>query len=168
MINSTKNLPRRLSAQLAANMNLTLTWTSSGISTLSPTKKPTPTSPQHPPPPAFVKTALALLRAYFRGHPTAFLEIPLDPPSGTPFQLDVWTGCRTIPWGQTCSYAQLASIIGRPKAARAVGNALANNPIPIIVPCHRVVRADGTLGRFGLGPDMKRLLLNLEQQSAAT
>ena len=170
MSDSTKTQPARLSAQLAPNIHFTFTWTSSGISTLSlsPTKTATPSSVQHSQPPPFVQTALTLLTAYFRAQPTTFHEIPIDPPFGTPFQRAVWSACRTIPWGQTRSYSSLASIIARPTAARPVGNALARNPIPIIVPCHRVIRADGTLGGFGLGPKIKRLLLNLELPSTAT
>jgi len=74
----------------------------------------------------------------------------------------VWLAARLIPYGETRSYRQLAASIGQPGAARAVGQALARNPLAIIVPCHRVLQADGGLGGFGGGPDMKRYLLSLE------
>jgi len=86
-------------------------------------------------------------------------------PRGTPFQLDVWEALRRIPWGETVSYGELARRIGKPRAVRAVGRANGANPIPIVVPCHRVVGADGSLTGFGGGLEAKRLLLALESDA---
>jgi methylated-DNA-[protein]-cysteine S-methyltransferase len=100
------------------------------------------------------------LAAYFRGELLEF-EIPLRM-FGTPFQRQVWAGLQAIPYGLTVSYAELAQKIGRPGASRAVGSANGRNPIAIIVPCHRVIAADGTLGGYGGGLDRKEWLLELE------
>ena len=81
---------------------------------------------------------------------------------GTPFQRSVWEGIRSIPRGATISYAELARRIGRPGASRAVGQAVGANPIPLLIPCHRVVGANGGLGGFGGGLPMKRALLRQE------
>lgn len=101
------------------------------------------------------------LDAYFAGKLTHF-EIPLKV-SGTPFQERVWKALCEIPYGQTWSYAQLAAHIGNPKAVRAVGTANGRNPISIIVPCHRVIGADGSLVGYGGGLDKKTFLLQLEK-----
>lgn len=82
---------------------------------------------------------------------------------GTLFQLDVWNYLRGIPIGETVTYKRIASAIGAPKAFRAVANACGANPMPIIVPCHRAVRSDGSIGGFALGPQMKKELLDREQ-----
>ena len=89
--------------------------------------------------------------------------VPLDLRGGTPFQRAVWRVLRRIPRGQTRSYAWVARQIGRPRATRAVGAACRANPVPLIVPCHRVVASDGSLGGFSAGRDWKRRLLSLEQ-----
>jgi len=102
------------------------------------------------------------LRAYFRGERKEF-DLPLAP-EGTEFQLRVWNRLRTIPYGETISYAQLAERIGNPKAVRAVGLANGSNPIPIIVPCHRVIGSDGSLTGFGGGLPTKKMLLELESR----
>jgi len=81
---------------------------------------------------------------------------------GTPFQLEVWRMLQTIPYGETRTYAQIARDIGRPAATRAVGAANGANPIPIIIPCHRVIGSNGSLTGFGGGIDVKRRLLDLE------
>jgi len=81
---------------------------------------------------------------------------------GTPFQQKVWRAIQTIPKGQTRSYTWLARKVGRPKAVRAVANACGANPYPIVVPCHRVIRSDGTLGGFSGGLKLKRKLLAAE------
>ena len=107
--------------------------------------------------------ACSQLDAYFSHRLTAF-AVPLGL-NGTPFQLRVWTALSEIPFGQTLSYGQLARAVGRPSASRAVGAANGRNPIAIIVPCHRVVGADGSLTGFGGGIERKRLLLNLERSS---
>ncbi|MCL5793395.1 MAG: methylated-DNA--[protein]-cysteine S-methyltransferase [Candidatus Thermoplasmatota archaeon] len=101
----------------------------------------------------------AVLR-YFDGQ---FLNLPVDI-QGTGFQRRVWAALKTIPYGETRSYQQIANLIGSPKAHRAVANACAANPVPLIVPCHRVVRKDGTLGGYALGIERKRLILQLEKE----
>ncbi|MDR1207522.1 MAG: methylated-DNA--[protein]-cysteine S-methyltransferase [Rickettsiales bacterium] len=83
-------------------------------------------------------------------------------PAGTPFQMDVWRALLKIPFGKTCSYKDIAVAVGRPKAVRAVGNAVGKNPIPIIIPCHRVIASDDGIGGFSLGLPLKRKLLKLE------
>jgi methylated-DNA-[protein]-cysteine S-methyltransferase len=102
------------------------------------------------------------LQAYFRGELKEF-DLPLAM-EGTEFQLRVWNKLREIPYGETISYAQLAGRIGNPKAVRAVGLANGSNPIPIIVPCHRVIGSDGSLTGFGGGLTTKRKLLELENK----
>lgn len=102
------------------------------------------------------------LNAYFAGKLKTF-DLPLAL-SGTPFQCDVWNELRHIPFGETCSYAELAEMIDRPKAVRAVGAANGQNPIPIIIPCHRVIGKDGSLTGFGGGVKMKAWLLAHESE----
>ncbi|MBS0215279.1 MAG: methylated-DNA--[protein]-cysteine S-methyltransferase [Proteobacteria bacterium] len=97
---------------------------------------------------------------YFAGKRTTF-TVPLAP-RGTPFQLAVWNALREIPFGDTWSYGDLARHIDQPSAVRAVGAANGRNPIPIIVPCHRVIGSDGTLTGFGGGLPTKEFLLRLE------
>jgi methylated-DNA-[protein]-cysteine S-methyltransferase len=100
------------------------------------------------------------LAAYFAGELREFdLEVALR---GTEFQQRVWAALREIPYGRTCSYAELATAIGRPTAVRAVGLANGRNPVSIVVPCHRVVGTDGSLTGYGGGTDRKRSLLELE------
>ena len=84
--------------------------------------------------------------------------------TGTPFQVAVWEALRTIPYGQTCTYGEVATLIGRPGAARAVGSACHRNPLLIVVPCHRVVGSGGALTGFACGLESKRLLLKIEQK----
>lgn len=105
------------------------------------------------------------LDAYFAGKLRKF-TVPLDL-QGTPFQLQVWSTLRKIPFGKAVSYGEEARMLGKPKAARAVGSANGRNPIPIIVPCHRVVAGDGSLGGYSAGLPMKRKLLALEGVSVA-
>jgi methylated-DNA-[protein]-cysteine S-methyltransferase len=100
------------------------------------------------------------LDEYFRGVRTRF-ELPVRL-QGTPFQLAVWSALLDIPHGRTSTYAQVAARIGRPRAARAVGAANGRNPISIVVPCHRLIGADGGLTGYGWGLDRKRRLLELE------
>ena len=109
----------------------------------------------------FIAQARQALADYFGGVTTDFASLTLDP-HGTPFQLQVWQELRRIPWGQTISYGELARRLGNPKAARAVGQANAVNPIPLIIPCHRVIAADGSLGGYSSGLDRKRWLLRHE------
>jgi methylated-DNA-[protein]-cysteine S-methyltransferase len=101
------------------------------------------------------------LTRYFAGGRARF-DVPLDLSRGTAFQRAVWRACARIPSGQMRSYADLARMAGRPGAARAVGNAMHNNPVPIVVPCHRVIKSDGSLGGFGSGVSLKKKLLRIE------
>jgi O-6-methylguanine DNA methyltransferase len=89
---------------------------------------------------------------------------PLDLAAGTPFQRKVWAALRRIPAGRTESYGQLAAAVGAPKAARAVGSACAANPMPLLIPCHRVIASGGGLGGFSGGLHWKRLLLAREAE----
>jgi len=90
------------------------------------------------------------------------VRLPVDI-RGTDFQLKVWMALRDIPLGETRSYSDMARIIGEPKAVRAVANACASNPVPLIIPCHRVIRRDGSLGGYGWGIGRKKILLSNEQ-----
>lgn len=101
------------------------------------------------------------LDAYFAGRLKKF-EVPVAP-QGTPFQKQAWKALTQIPYGATRSYGEQACAIGRPKAVRAIGAANGRNPIPIIIPCHRVIGADGSLTGFGGGMATKQFLLELEQ-----
>ena len=100
------------------------------------------------------------MNAYFAKELRIF-KLPLAP-RGTTFQLDVWRALRDIPYGETRSYAQIARTIGKPEAIRAVGAANGANPLPIVVPCHRVIGSNGSLTGFGGGLEAKRFLLDLE------
>jgi methylated-DNA-[protein]-cysteine S-methyltransferase len=100
-------------------------------------------------------------RRYFDGELDALDALPVDT-GGTPFQQAVWTALRAIPCGHTVSYGTLAARIGSPTAVRAVGAANGRNPVPIVIPCHRVIAANGTLWGYGGGLDMKRWLLRHE------
>jgi methylated-DNA-[protein]-cysteine S-methyltransferase len=106
------------------------------------------------------KAVIRQLQAYFEGKQKAF-DLPLVL-EGTEFQLLVWRNLRKIPYGETVSYGQLARRIGSPEAARAVGLANGSNPIPIIIPCHRVIGSNGDLTGFGGGLPVKKKLLALE------
>jgi methylated-DNA-[protein]-cysteine S-methyltransferase len=110
--------------------------------------------------PASFEAVTGQLSEYFQGRRRAF-ELPLAP-RGTQFQRRVWLALTEIPYGETISYGELARRIGKPNASRAVGLANGANPLPIIVPCHRVIGADGTLTGFGGGLAVKRKLLALE------
>lgn len=100
------------------------------------------------------------LHDYFKGERIQF-DVPLDL-SGTPFQRKVWEALREIQYGETRSYKQIAESIGAPKAVRAIGGANNQNPLPIIVPCHRVIGSNGAMVGYGGGLDKKEILLNLE------
>jgi methylated-DNA-[protein]-cysteine S-methyltransferase len=106
------------------------------------------------------------LRAYLAGRKVDFPD-KLDLAGVTPFQREVWQVVRRIPYGQTRTYTWVASQIGTPTAVRAVGQALGRNPLPIIIPCHRVLAGDGGPGGFRGGLEMKRFLLALEKTAAA-
>ena len=116
---------------------------------------------QAAPSPKLFQGLMERIRAYFNGLKVIFPD-ELDLTGYTDFQLKVWETTKLIPYGETRSYIWVAQQIGKPKAARAVGQALGRNPIPIIIPCHRVLGSNGSLTGFGGGVDMKRHLLSLE------
>lgn len=101
------------------------------------------------------------LRAYFEGNLTCF-DLKLKP-QGTDFQLKVWQALLQIPYGETRSYGEIAAMVGNPDASRAVGSANGQNPLPIVIPCHRVIGSDGGLTGFGGGLECKKFLLSHEQ-----
>lgn len=109
-----------------------------------------------------LRQAAAELAAYFAGRLRAF-TVPLAP-KGTPFQQKVWKVLREIPYGETRSYKELAIAVGNEKACRAVGMANNRNPLPIFIPCHRVVGSDGKLVGYAGGLDVKTYLLELEKE----
>ncbi|HXJ42628.1 MAG TPA: methylated-DNA--[protein]-cysteine S-methyltransferase [Bryobacteraceae bacterium] len=111
-------------------------------------------------PGAVVRLAERQLREYLAGERAAF-DLPLDP-EGTSFQLEVWQALCRIPYGQTRSYRDIARAVNRPKGFQAIGQANTRNPLPIVVPCHRVIAVDGTMGGYGGGLERKRLLLETE------
>ena len=113
------------------------------------------------PPPRVLEVARQV-RTYFDGTP---LETPwdcLDLDRFTPLQRDVLAATSEIPFGEVRTYGDVARVVGRPRASRFVGTTLAKNPFPILIPCHRVIRADGTVGQFGGGTELKRRMLVLE------
>jgi methylated-DNA-[protein]-cysteine S-methyltransferase len=110
---------------------------------------------------AVLATTVRQLDSYFAARLRTF-DLPLAA-AGTPFQQRVWSALREIPFGETRNYGQLARAIGKPSAMRAVGAANGRNPIAIVVPCHRVIGANGSLTGFGGGIERKRFLLSLEQ-----
>ena len=110
-----------------------------------------------------LQEACRQLQAFFGGELRSF-DLPLAPSYGTGFQRRVWEELCRLPFGTTINYSRLAARIGRPKAVRAVGAANGRNPIPIIVPCHRVIGSNGSLTGYAGGTDMKRQLLELEAQ----
>lgn len=108
----------------------------------------------------WLQEAQKQLEAYFSGALQHF-DLPMDLDSATPFQKTVWQGLMGVPWGQTRTYQTLAQEIGRPKACRAVGSACGQNPLPILIPCHRILATRG-LGGYHEGLDRKIFLLQLE------
>ena len=108
----------------------------------------------------FFQPLFKQLDRYFQGRRVEF-RFPLDL-RGTEFQVKVWRKLTEIPYGEVRSYKWVAEQVGRPRAYRAVGNAVASNPIAIIIPCHRVIRSDGSIGGYGYGIGMKKKLLQLE------
>ena len=107
-------------------------------------------------------TTLARQLTQFAAGKSVRFAVPLDLTAGTPFQQAVWRALLKIPRGETRSYAWVAKQVGRPRATRAVGAACGSNPVPLIVPCHRVVASDGSLGGFSGGLPVKKKLLKLE------
>ncbi len=110
--------------------------------------------------PAFFREAKSQLIAYLNNE-TKYFDLSLAP-IGTPFQQAVWQALLRIPYGEVRSYRWVAEQVGNPKAVRAVGGANARNPIPVIIPCHRVIGADGSLTGFGGGLNVKQALIDLE------
>lgn len=138
---------------------LSIDATPRGVTSIRPGR---PAAGQPPAVRRVVQRAQAELREFFSGQ-RAFFTVPVDL-SGVPeFQGKVLRATAGIPFGESRSYGWLADRIGHPRAARAVGTALGRNPVPFIVPCHRIVRDDGSLGGYGLGLPMKRSLLLLER-----
>jgi methylated-DNA-[protein]-cysteine S-methyltransferase len=114
----------------------------------------------------FFADLIRRFKAYFNGRRVEFPD-KLDLSGATPFQREVWQATRLIPYGETRSYTWVAGWIGKSKAARAVGQALGRNPLPVIIPCHRVLAGDGGIGGFGGGIEMKRFLLRLEGKTGS-
>ena len=108
-----------------------------------------------------LREAARQLKEYFSGVRHAF-DLPLRP-SGTEFQKQVWLALCGIPYGETVTYGQIAAAVGRPRGTQAVGQAVGANPIPFLIPCHRVVGKNGKLTGFALGLELKEALLKLEQ-----
>jgi len=112
-------------------------------------------------PPELLSQCVAQLDEYFHGRRKRF-DVPLDLSAGTEFYREVWRLVRAIPYGRTRSYSAIAETLGRPQASRAVGQANGRNPIPIIIPCHRVIGKDGGLTGYAYGLDIKEALLSIE------
>lgn len=119
--------------------------------------------------PGVLKPYREVIESYLAGERTDLKAIPLDTRRSTDFFTKAWAACRQIPEGETRTYAWLANEAGRPRAMRAAGQAMARNPLPLLVPCHRVVGSDGGLHGFGgsVGLPLKRRLLDLEKQAAS-
>lgn len=110
---------------------------------------------------AAIEPARSQVLEYLAGDRVSF-DLALDLEGMSPFHREALAVCASIPYGQTRTYAELARELGKPGGARAVGNAMARNPIPLVIPCHRVLRSDGSLGGFGGGLSVKRRLLEME------
>ena len=140
---------------------ISITASAEGLLALTLPGQSAPTAPNQPP-----RQLIGLverLESYFNGRKVIFPD-KLDLSTATPFQIKVWETTRLIPYGETRSYHWVAEQMGQPAAARAVGQALARNPLPVIIPCHRVIAGDGKLGGYSGGLGMKQKLLRLEQQ----
>lgn len=138
---------------------LDLSVSDRGVCEISFAKSPGPSAGEALPPVASL--LIEELDAYFAGTRQTF-SVPWDICYGTPFQRRVWDELARIPYGETRSYRDIATALGNPGLARAVGLANGANPLPIVVPCHRVIRADGSLGGYSSGIEIKRRLLDLE------
>jgi methylated-DNA-[protein]-cysteine S-methyltransferase len=154
---------RGMSTSESCYLNTPVGWLrisadASGLTEISfiedPPKTPQPVHLPH------LKEAYRQLSEYFRGERMSF-NLPLNP-RGTDFQRSVWRTLTQVPFGTTISYKALAQEVGCPGGARAVGQANNRNPLPIVVPCHRVIGADGELAGYALGPEVKRTLLRIE------
>jgi methylated-DNA-[protein]-cysteine S-methyltransferase len=110
-----------------------------------------------------------MVEVYAKGRRVPFQDISVDWSDLTEFRQEVLQACRSIPYGQTRTYKELAEQVGRPNSVRSIGTCMAANPIPIIVPCHRVVASDGSLGGYSApgGTEMKSLLLQMERETVA-
>jgi methylated-DNA-[protein]-cysteine S-methyltransferase len=139
-------------------------YSSRGVTSLDfpGSRGPRPASPTKKAP-SFIRKLTRQLKQHAAGKSVRW-NVPVDLSSGTSFQRKVWHALTKIPFGQTRSYAWVAQKIGKPRASRAVGAACGANPVPIIIPCHRVVASDGSLGGFGGGLPMKRRLLAIESK----
>lgn len=158
----------------------TATWSAQGLWSLQlPVSQPEgafacliDTSQGHRLPPPEIGDSLHFLerevQGYFQGYPVSFSSIPVDLSWCTSFQRRVLKCVRDVGYGSVVSYRQVARAVGQPRAARAVGNALRANRTPLVIPCHRVIRSDGTPGGFSLGFDWKKHLLELEGNSPVT
>ena len=111
---------------------------------------------------AFVSDLCRRIAAHLTGVPTAYDGIPIDLEWATPLQYELAAAARSIPWGEVVSYGELAALAGRPRAARAAGSFCADNRFSLIIPCHRVVAANGIGGYGAAGPGLKRRLLAVE------
>ena len=143
---------------------LHLTFSAKGLAALDFADKGGATAPGSPPPPEMrpmIDAVKRQLRQYFAEGVADFTGLPLDL-QGTPFQKKVWRELQRIPQGQKISYRKLAERVGSPRGFRAVGQANRRNPVPIIIPCHRVIAADGSLGGYSSGIDRKKWLLKHE------
>ncbi len=142
--------------------DLLLTWSGGALTGLHfPTSEGDQgESPEGTPDPAPFDAVRRQLDEYFTGDRRRF-TLPLAP-RGTAFQMKVWAALREIPYGRAVSYGEVARRIGSPRAVRGVGGANGRNPIAIVIPCHRVIAADGSLGGYGGGVHRKRFLLGLE------
>ncbi len=151
-------------AECAPGVTLRLTASPAGIRSIDfdPDR---PFQGEAAPSDPLLQDAARQLRDYFAGALRAF-ALPLDP-HGTEFQKRVWRELETIPYGEVRSYSQMAAAIDAPKAVRAVGAANGSNPIPIVIPCHRVIGANGKLVGYGGGLPLKRRLLDLESARGA-
>ena len=135
---------------------------SRGLVSITRGEDPDPDSGGRTLDPDAVAPVLAELETYFAGIRRGF-QIPLDLRGAGTFNAAVWTAARQIPWGETVSYGELAAMAGYPRAARAAGNAMARCPFFPVVPCHRVIHADGSIGGWGADTWVKRWLLDLER-----
>jgi O-6-methylguanine DNA methyltransferase len=149
-----------LVAECAPGVRLQFTATESGLRSLRFVDDVAGLTPPGSPADRIIEDALRQLRSYFEGSLRHF-SIPLDP-QGTDFQKRVWRELERIPFGEVRSYAQIAEAIGAARAVRAVGAANGANPLPIVVPCHRVIGSSGKLVGYGGGLPLKKRLLDLE------
>ncbi|HEU5003174.1 MAG TPA: methylated-DNA--[protein]-cysteine S-methyltransferase [Actinomycetota bacterium] len=144
---------------------LTVVAGAAGVQQILFDGQPPPTGASDEPAGAVLDEAAAQLRQYFAGDRTSF-DFPIDL-RGTAFQQKAWLALATIPFGETISYGEQARRVGRPTAARAIGAANGRNPVPIVLPCHRVIGASGALTGFGGGLDVKQALLEHERRVGA-